>query len=179
MDIGTNESDAVEDVKSAMFKNPIQNSVARGKSVKSDMSRQQSTAISSTVTGEKDLSAIKSPWARQILKRRLSTYDAPRADPLPNGARAMAVKKRRVSHAATHPSNIPENVASLAHPAVKLKRDATSPIRCGIKPEGEFFFGFSNDEDEGGSNITAFNGNFILVKLNQLITTRLNFDFIF
>lgn len=157
---GTNESDAIESVT---FKNPVQTSAARVKTAKSDMSRQQSTAISSTITVEKDFSAIKSPWARQILKRRLSTYDAPRPEPLPNGARAMAVKKRRVSHAATHPSHRPDRVASLTQSAVQMKREATSPIDTAIKTEGDFFFGFSNDEEEAGSGTTTFNGNLILV----------------
>lgn len=159
MDNGTNESDAIESVKSVTFKNPVQTGVARVKTAKSDMSRQQSTAITSTVTAEKDFSAIKSPWARQILKRRQSTYDAPRPEPVPNGARAMAVKKRRVSHAAAHPPRKPERVASLAQSAGQLKREATSPVDTAIKTEGDFFFGFSNDEDEAGSGPTTFNGN--------------------
>lgn len=134
------DSDASENVKPN--KSGGQTIAARTKAAKGPMRRPQSAMISSTVTSEMDLSKIKSPLARQIVMRRQTACDVPRPDPLPSGTRAMAIKKRRISHAAANAQNTSHHDVSSAQFAVKSKQKPAT------ERESDFFFGFSDQEDD-------------------------------
>lgn len=98
-DDDANDSHPNEKAFQAVFKCPDRGAFSgRAKNVKTEMFRPQSAKISSTVKNERHYSEIKSPLAREILKRRHSTCEVPRPDPMPRGVRAMAIKKRRISH---------------------------------------------------------------------------------
>lgn len=144
-DCGDIDSTESAKKKPIIFKSPTQTTV-RVNTVKIEKARPQSATISSTVIGERDFAEIKSPWARQILKRRLSTCEVPQPDPLPSGARVLATTKRRVSYAAVHTSYNPDHSV----PAVNSKREETSPVAHAVKRGGDFHFGSDNDEDDSG-----------------------------
>lgn len=145
-DSSINESDSSGSVE--RFKRPISDTTGRARPMKTELSRPVPVVTSSTTAGEPDFSHIKSPWARQILKRRVSVCEVPRPDPLPSGARPMTLKKRRVSHAATHASHLSDLSTK------SLKEEATSPVRAADRS-----FGFN---DDNADSETSQNGNFIL-----------------
>lgn len=167
MDFG--DIDSAENVKKKPTKVP-KNTTVHVKTVKTAKARPQSAAISSTVTGERDFSEIKSPLARRILKRRLSTYEVPQPDPMPSGAGSMATRKRRVSHAAAYSPYNPDHSVVPAQSSVKLKREVTSAVSSAVKTGGDFHFGSDNDDDDSAlseSNI-SLSGNLIPNKLIKL-----------
>lgn len=160
------ESSASKNVKSVAFRNSTIK--VAPKTLKTGVVRPQTASVAPTVVAKRDFSDIKSALARQILKRRQSTCDVPRPDPLPTGARATAIKKRRISHAVSHSSSSPDQAVSPVQPSVESERESTIPVSSTIETESDFYFGYDNDEEQRRA---PSNG-----KSNSINLTKLYFD---